>query len=62
MDNKTFGQPLKYIGKEVVILAQEPFWLKPFLFQRCVARAHLSKVTVFVVSFLRPRQTDYHGP
>ena len=52
MDNKTFGQPLKYIGKQVAILAQEPFWLKQFLFKRCVARARLPKVTVFVVSIL----------
>ena len=62
IDNNVFEQPLKYIGKQVAILAQEPFWLKPFLFKRCVALAHLPKVTVFVVSFLRPRQTDYHGP
>ena len=34
---------------------------KPFLFKRCVARARLPKVTLFVVFILRPRQTDSHG-
>ena len=40
----------------------EPFWLKPFLFKRCVERARLPKVTLSVVCTLRPRQPDHHGP